>query len=175
MRIIVTGGWTLMKKDIPPTIAGAGGSSARRRAEPEQERAPTKAGETREKIEISAEQRARFRSISGSENPAFAVNLACQVEAAQWRGNSRSDKQQEEQAEAMLVAMSGMEWSRWAGSDCAEWQGREDELAAIGNKEKAGSVSGLAAAAGRRGRTGCAGRGSRRGRALVTRCRRELV
>jgi hypothetical protein len=109
MRIIVTGGWTLMKKDIPPTIAGAGGSSARRRAEPEQERAPKKAGETREKIEISAEQRARFRSISGSENPAFAVNLACQVEAAQWRGNSRSDKQQEEQVEAMLVAMSGME------------------------------------------------------------------
>src|ERR1700737_5490976 len=95
MRIIVTG-WTLMKKDIPPTIAGAGGSSARRRAEPEQERAPKKAGESREKIEISAEQRARFRSISGSENPAFAVNLACQVEAAQWRGNSRSDKQQEE-------------------------------------------------------------------------------
>jgi len=98
-----------MKKDIPPTIAGAGGSSARRRAEPEQERAPKKAGETREKIEISAEQRARFRSISGSENPAFAVNLACQVEAALWRGNSRSDKQQEEQVEAMLVAMSGME------------------------------------------------------------------
>src|ERR1700722_5451935 len=81
MRIIVTGGWTLMKKDIPPTIA-AGGSSARRRAEPEQERAPKKAGETREKIEISAEQRARFRSISGSEKPAFAVNLASQVEAA---------------------------------------------------------------------------------------------
>ena len=71
-----------MKKDIPPTIAGAGGSSARRRAEPEQERAPKKAGETREKIEISAEQRARFRSISGSEKPAFAVNLASQVEAA---------------------------------------------------------------------------------------------
>src|SRR3984893_8583230 len=77
MRIIVTEGWTLMKKDIPPTIAGARGSSARRRAEPEQERAPKKAGETREKIEISAEQRARFRSISGSENPAFAVNIAC--------------------------------------------------------------------------------------------------
>src|ERR1700730_14745321 len=64
MRSTVTGGWTLMKKDIPPTIAGAGGSSARRRAEPEQERAPKKAGETREKIEFSAEQRARFRSIS---------------------------------------------------------------------------------------------------------------
>jgi hypothetical protein len=86
MRIIVTGGWTLMKKDIPPTIAGAGGSSARRRAEPEQERAPKKAGETREKIEISAEQRARFRSISGSENPAFALNLFSQVDAALWRG-----------------------------------------------------------------------------------------
>ena len=94
-----------MKKDIPPTIAGAGGSSARRRAEPEQERAPKKAGETREKIEISAEQRARFRSATGSENPAFALNLASQVDAALWRGNSRPDKQQEE---AMLVAMSGM-------------------------------------------------------------------
>jgi hypothetical protein len=65
-----------------------------------------KVGKTREKIEISAEQRARFRSISGSENPAFAVNLASQVGAALWRGNSRSDEQQEE---AMLVAMSGME------------------------------------------------------------------
>ena len=95
-----------MKKDTPPTIAGAGGSLARRRAEPEQERAPKKAGKTREKIEISAEQRARFRSISGSDNPAFAVNLASQVGAALWRGNSRSDEQQEE---AMLVAMSGME------------------------------------------------------------------
>lgn len=43
-------------------------------------------------------------------------------------------------------------WSTWAGSNGAEWQGREDEfatevLSAIGNKEKAGSVSGLAAAA----------------------------
>jgi hypothetical protein len=47
---------------------------------------------------------------------------------------------------------AGGSWSTWTGSDGAEWQGREDELAtevllAIGDKEKAGSVPGLAAAA----------------------------
>jgi hypothetical protein len=47
---------------------------------------------------------------------------------------------------------AGGSWSTWTQSDGAEWQGREDELAtevlsAIGDKEKAGSVPALAAAA----------------------------
>jgi hypothetical protein len=43
-------------------------------------------------------------------------------------------------------------WSKWAGNAGAEWEGREDELAAavletIGDKEKAGSLRGMEAAA----------------------------
>src|SRR5258708_31947690 len=76
-------------------------SSARRRAEPEQERAPKKAGETREKIEISDEHTSELQSPDHPECPPLLVKNNCQVEAAQWRGKSRSDKQQEEQGEAI--------------------------------------------------------------------------
>ena len=80
------------------------GSRRKRRARAKRKGAPSAAEQTREIIDISRseEQRAALRSISGSDDHNFTINLLGQVVAAHWQGNSSSD---ERQMDATLAAM----------------------------------------------------------------------
>jgi hypothetical protein len=108
----MTGGYTLIKWDELPTKDDAAGSSGarsrtKRRVGAEREGARSRAKKTRDMIDISrsAEQRAALRSVSGFDDPDFTLNLASQVVAAHWRGNSSSD---ERRTDATLAAMGGL-------------------------------------------------------------------
>jgi hypothetical protein len=99
----------LTKRDQEPTKADAVGSSGarsqtKRRAEAERKGAPSRVKQTHEFIDTSrsGEQRAALRSISGSDDRDFALNLIDQVLAAAWREGSSSD---ERQTAATLAAM----------------------------------------------------------------------
>jgi len=91
----------LTKKDEKATKAGAAacadeGSRTKRRARAKRKGAPSRAKQTREIIDISRseEQGAALRSISGSDDRDFALNLVGQVLAAVWRDGSSSDEGQ---------------------------------------------------------------------------------
>jgi hypothetical protein len=99
----------LTKRDKHPTKAGAAGysgarSRTKRRAEAKRKGAPSRAKQTREIIDIprSREQRSALRSISGSDDHDFALNLVGQVVAAR---SSRDSNHDERQTGAILAAM----------------------------------------------------------------------
>jgi hypothetical protein len=54
---------------------------------------------------IESKRTASLRLISGSDDPDFALKLACQVSAAQWRGNSDSNDSQIDPALAAMFEM----------------------------------------------------------------------
>jgi hypothetical protein len=102
----------LTKRDEQATKADAAGTSGaqsrtKRRAGAERKQASSPAKQTRDIIDISRseEERAVFRSVSGSDNDNFTLNLVSQVVAAQWRENASSD---ERQTDATLAAMSDL-------------------------------------------------------------------
>ena len=99
----------MTKRDEHQTKAGAAGysgarSRTKRRAEAERRGAPSRAKQTREIIDIprSREQRSALRSISGSDDHDFALNLVGQVVAARSPGDSNPD---ERLTGAILAAM----------------------------------------------------------------------
>jgi hypothetical protein len=103
----------MTKRDKLPTNGGVADRSGarsrtKRRVGAERQGARSRAKKTRDIIDISrsAEQRAALGSVSGSDDPDFTLNLASQVVAAHWRGNSSSDERQED---ATLAAMRGLE------------------------------------------------------------------
>ena len=98
----------MTKRDQQPTKGDAVGysgarSRTERRAGAERNGAPSRVKQTHEIIDISrsGEQCTALRSVSGSDDSDFALNLIGQVLAAVWQGDSISDERQT----ATLAAM----------------------------------------------------------------------